>query len=143
MKSLDSLAWVSQVAFSPDGEYLAAGTGKDNAVRVWSTNTWELVATLKGHSRPVTGITFDPRSGELWSASEDSMIKTWNIDRQFHDSVTLGDETLRTMLTDAGGSVVANDGRTLFCGGEDRPIERYDLVNRNAMPAWSGGQSFR
>ena len=144
VNTLDSLARVSQVAFSPDGEYLAAGTGKDNAIRVWSTRTWELVTTIKGHSRPVTSIAFDPRSGELWSASEDSLIKTWNIERHRRNSVsTLGDAALRTMLTGSSEFVVARDGRTLFCAADDMPIQRYDLESRTALPPWSGGDSFR
>ena len=114
VETLESLAWVTEVAFSPDGKLLAAATEKDNAVRVWSTETWELVSTLKGHSRPVTSIAFDPRGG-LWSAGEDSLLKTWDVQKSLGQPVvTRQNESLQTLLTNVFGAMVASDGRTVF-----------------------------
>jgi WD40 repeat protein len=135
--TLDSGSWVTQVAFSPDGKYLAAGTGMDNAIRVWKTDDWEPATTLKGHSKSVTSIAFDPRRGDLWSVSEDTTIKTWSIEQSLGvPGVVLDDEKLRTMLGNAYRTSVAGDGRTLFCCNTDGAIERYDLANQTALPAW-------
>jgi WD40 repeat protein/serine/threonine protein kinase len=135
--TLDSGSWVTRVAFSPDGKYLAAGTDMDNAIRVWKTDDWEPATTLKGHSKSVTSIAFDPRRGDLWSVSQDAAIKTWSIEPSLHmPGVVLDDEPLRTMLGNAYRISASGDGRTLFCCKLDGAIERYDLGNRTALPAW-------
>jgi WD40 repeat protein len=39
---------VHSIAFSPDGKYLASGSG-DNTVKLWSIESQKDVITLKGH----------------------------------------------------------------------------------------------
>lgn len=57
------------VAYSPDGSLLAAG-GIDRRVRIWRTDTWEMVAELTGHKTKVISLEFSFDGQFLVSASE-------------------------------------------------------------------------
>jgi len=69
-RSIDgsSLFIMSQIAFSPDGSKLA--TIKKQTVEVWDIKTGELIQTLQGHQKDVTGVWFSPDGHFLVSTGE-------------------------------------------------------------------------
>lgn len=66
------------VVFSPDGEYVAAGSS-DSKVRVWNADTGELIFTLSGHSRSVSDVAFSPDGSILASGSVDETAVFWDV----------------------------------------------------------------
>ncbi len=123
---LSALGPVNALAFSPDGEYLAAGTSRTNSVVVWTTSSSPpaRVHTIRAHSKQVHGLAFGKRSRTLWSASGDLSLKYWNLSRC---------EPFQTLGSVETGSKVtyAADGRVIFLDDKGS-IQAWDAVTRSA-----------
>ncbi len=70
--------YVTSIAFSSDGKYIASGSGDKN-VKLWNFESLELITTFSGHSRCINSVVFSPNCRLLASASADSTIKLWNM----------------------------------------------------------------
>jgi WD40 repeat protein len=70
---------VQSVAFSQDGRFLASGGG-DHVVKVWSTQTWKLLAELPDLTAAVACVAFHPRDSSVlaWGGS-DSTVHVWKV----------------------------------------------------------------
>ena len=68
---------VLSVAFSPDGNKLASGSG-DTTVRFWDLNTECPQHTCEGHRGWVLYVAFSPDGKTLASASMDNCIHLWD-----------------------------------------------------------------
>jgi WD40 repeat protein/energy-coupling factor transporter ATP-binding protein EcfA2 len=75
----------SWLAFSPDGDVLAAASSPENTdheVRLWDiTNTQhpEELATVRGHTAPVISVAFSHNGHTLATASWDHTTRLWDI----------------------------------------------------------------
>ncbi|NET37696.1 MAG: NACHT domain-containing protein, partial [Cyanothece sp. SIO1E1] len=68
--------------FMPDdfnSQILASGC-QDGAIRLWCTQTHQLLKTLKGHQAGVLSVAFHPYRQILASGSEDQTLKLWAIE---------------------------------------------------------------
>lgn len=68
---------VISVAFSPDGRYLASGSG-DTTVRFWDVNTETPQYTCKGHKHWVLSIAWSPNGEKLASGCKNAEIRIWD-----------------------------------------------------------------
>jgi WD40 repeat protein len=73
-----SWTFASRVAFSPDGQTLAAGTN-DSAVWLWRVEDGALVQRLLGHRLAVSDIAFAPDGRTIASASLDGSVRLWRV----------------------------------------------------------------
>jgi WD40 repeat protein len=111
----------TSVAFSPDGQALAAG-GLDGMVRVWESTTGREVHTLRGHAHIVFGVAFSPDGRTLASAGEDHTVRVW-------DAATGGAvRVLRGHTDQVQGVTYSPDGRTLASAGNDRTVRVWDAA---------------
>jgi len=111
-------AWT--VCFSPDGRYLAAGSAC--AVRLWEVDSGEVRATLRGHSLQVFWTRFLDGGRLLASGSEDRTVKLWDVAK----ALAQRDE-LKAHSGSVESLVFAPDGLTLFSGGSDGLIWRWEV----------------
>ncbi|MDF5713243.1 MAG: WD40 repeat domain-containing protein [Rhizonema sp. NSF051] len=114
-----SLAEVSSVAVSPDGNLLAVGScdSPRSNVKVWHISTGKLLHTLLGHQKPVNCVAISSDGQILASGS--NKIKIWNLhngDRictLWHSSVV-------------NAAVISPDGTILISGSSDNKIRLWN-----------------
>ncbi|XP_066924910.1 notchless protein homolog 1-like [Clytia hemisphaerica] len=68
---------VISVAFSPDGKFLASGSG-DTTVRFWDVETETPQFTCKGHKHWVLSIAWSPDGKKLASGCKNAEIRLWD-----------------------------------------------------------------
>jgi len=128
IRSLETTSRVWSVTFSPDGQCLAAGSGREadenGVLKVWDINTGQEALTFR-FARPVTCVRFSP-NGRRLAASSGDMVKVW-------DAQTGREQlTCRDPHGDFRGVTFSPDGRRLAAVGgwiavdADREIKVWD-----------------
>jgi WD40 repeat protein len=69
---------VFSVAFSPDGQKIATGSG-DTTVKVWDAASGKELFTLRGHSNRVTSVAFSPDGQKIATGSRDATARVWDV----------------------------------------------------------------
>ncbi|MBD2148407.1 hypothetical protein [Sphaerospermopsis sp. FACHB-1194] len=122
---------VNSVAYSPDGQTLASGSG-DETIKLWDVKTGNLLQTLSGHSRWVSSVAYSPDGQTLASGSGDKTIKLWNV------------KTGNLLQTFTGHSDLVRsvayspDGQTLASGGGDKTIKLWNVKTGNLLQTLPG-----
>ncbi|MCC6536646.1 MAG: hypothetical protein IT162_03790 [Bryobacterales bacterium] len=125
---------VRNVAFSPDGKWLAAAGGpcaKAGEVRIWNVETRQPGATITGHSDCVYGLAFSPDGKLIATSSYDKLIKLW-------DAVT-GREvrTLKDHIDAVYAVAFTPDGKRLVSGSADRGVKIWDVASGQRLYTFS------
>jgi WD40 repeat protein len=73
-----SSRFVNQIAYSPDGHYLASANF-DHPVQLWDTQSGQLLHQLKGHQSSVRRLVFSPDSRSLATSGDGRKIWLWDV----------------------------------------------------------------
>jgi WD40 repeat protein len=114
--------WIWDLAFSPDGRYLAVGAGDDSVMQLWDVTARQLLQTFAGHTQDILAIEFSPDGQQLATGSADRTIKIWDV-----AAGTLL-QTLSGHLDRVNSLSYSPDGRSLVSGSDDERIDIWDLA---------------
>lgn len=129
---------VFSVAFSPDGQWLASGSGtewslwsgQENAVKLWNLVQQQEPAILAQHSGFVRAVAFSPNGRLLASGSRDRTIKIWSL------------RTCQVLQTLKGHSFTVNslafspNGQQLVSGSEDGTVRLWGTNTGRQLDAF-------
>ena len=122
--------------FSPDGQYLAAGTG-EGAIYLWRTADQQLVQVIQTHSQAISELAFAQHTtakGEiqlmLASASDDKRIGFWSLSEraQTHGQLQLAHEEQGALLAIS----FSPDGQRVTSVDGDGHVFVWDVSTRPA-----------
>jgi WD40 repeat protein/serine/threonine protein kinase len=114
-------AWVSSVAFSPDGRRIASGDWV-GTVKVWDVGSGQEILTLKGHTRGVNSVAFSPDGRRIASGGADNTVKVWDAGS---GKETL---TLKGHTNPVSSVAFSPDGGRIVSGGEDNTVRVWDTA---------------
>ena len=77
---------ITQIAWSPDGKYLASASF-DKTVQLWDATSGKHVKTYKGHGARVNGLVWSPDSKLIATASDDQTVRIWNVVQEKADFI--------------------------------------------------------
>ncbi len=116
--------WVRHVEFSPDGKYVLSA-GEDDAIQVFSTNSWKKIATLI-HDGDITSTHFSTDGKYIISGSVDSTARIWSTDT--------GQEVAVLQHKDIVNSVDFNpDGKYAISGSADKTARAWLWKNDDVI----------
>jgi WD40 repeat protein len=127
---------VNVLAFSTNGQWLAAATFRRHLVELWDANTWNPLPGLPDHPDAVTAVAFSPDPESRWIATGcvDGSVRVW-------------ERSTRRLLAQLPGHsgminslVFSQSGRRLFTASVDREIKVWDFDSRREVLSIDGHQ---
>lgn len=126
------VAGASAVAAHPDGFRVAIGL-QDGAVEIWDAAAETRLGRLDdGASAPIVGVAFDASGQTLAAANGDGTVRLWSAETGVELS------TVETGVKDAGGLVLAPDGRFFLIGALAPGVWRSDA---GGLSFWTVGSA--
>ena len=110
---------VLSLALSKESKFVVTGAA-DNRVRIWDTQTRELVRVLDGHEGYVWDVSFSNDYSRFGTASADRTVRIWDA----HSQSLLGE--LRDHDGEVGSVRFSADDQHILTAGDDKKIRLWD-----------------
>lgn len=127
---------VVAVAFSPTDPNLLATASRDGKARLWTrpddSDEWQSVAEFKGHTKPLTGLAFDPGGRWIATTARDWTIRIWDTDTEEIKHALMGH---RAAVNDVAFSP---DGRALISASSDNTARLWSLAGNTSVHVLQG-----
>lgn len=121
------LPWMTSLAFSIDGERLAAG-GQRGAVIIWDTADGTLLQRLETTSADIVALSFSPDGTQIVTAGEDSWLRLLDLEK--------GLELSRWRVEGAVESVTwSSDSKSIVSFSKEGVPATWDMETRSVIPA--------
>jgi len=121
-------AWVSSVAFSPDGSRIVSGSD-DLTLRLWDAATGAALGEpLRGHDEHVSSVAFSPDGTRIVSGSRDATLRLWDA----ATGAALG-EPLRGHDEHVSSVAFSPDGSRIVSGSDDLTLRLWDAATGAAL----------
>ena len=123
--TLDERGPIGAMAFSPDGQRLAASSGDQVRLWDWQQRSGPLADLHTGHSGRVTSVQYSPDGNWLVTASLDGTAKLWDL-RLSQCAATFAPGTYKSGMSVA---LFTPDGQSIITAGDDGQIRVWDVTS--------------
>lgn len=127
----ENFGGIWSVAFSPDGQYLAAGDTKGD-ILLRRLVDGQTICRFEGHNGWVVSLAFSPDGQTLASGSCDCTAKVWNV----NTSQCL--YTLEEHEQEVWSVAFSPDGESLATGGDDQKARLWDIETGKCIQVFQG-----
>ncbi|MBE9138512.1 pentapeptide repeat-containing protein [Nodosilinea sp. LEGE 07088] len=127
----ESLGNVLAAAFSPKGQRLATGD-TDCQVRVWDSQTGQLLLICRGHQNWVRAVVYSPCGELMASCGADQSIRLWTAE----EGIPV--KTLTGHNHEVFAIAFSPDGQTLASAGGDNTVKLWDVQTGNCLHTLAG-----
>jgi WD40 repeat protein len=122
----ETFGGVLSIAFSPNGEFLAAGDSNGN-IHLWRVESHQQIFIFRGHTNWVVSLAFSPDGKTICSGSGDSTVKLWNVE------TGVCKKTLREHQDEVWSVVFSPDGEMLASGSDDNTIRIWNVSTNECL----------
>ncbi len=130
----EGLVW--NAVFSPDGKRVATASG-DKTVRIWDSQSDELLLVLLGHESDVSGVAFEPTQGQrLVTSSKDQTARIWDSQSGKQLQVLRGHVGWVTFVA------FSPDGQRIVTASEDKTVRIWDSQTGQSLKILKGHEGW-
>jgi WD40 repeat protein/DNA-binding SARP family transcriptional activator len=134
----------ADIAFTPDGRRLVAGSGREGTVRVWSADSGEELLVLDQHARTdapvraVIGVDVSPDGSRIATAGADGSARIFDAETGRQLVVIRGRHCARGRLCRVNRAVFSPDGARIATTGWDATVRIFDAATGRQLRVLRG-----
>ncbi|MBL7745248.1 MAG: caspase family protein [Chitinophagaceae bacterium] len=118
---------ISGVCFSPDGRLVVTIGEEEKNVKIWETETGNLIKTIDAHAEKITSVSFSPDGKYLLTTGHDQTARVWDI-----SSGTLYHSIYYRFSNWIEKGFFSSDGKKILLISDDA-MELHDLLSKKLI----------